>query len=704
MKIMRVHRIGVQLALWAGVCSLLAVGGLVAVLVVSVDRAFEAKSYEDLGHVAELVVGQIDTFHATVEGAAVHASDLLAARHPGAFELDTTTTIEVGSAKTPRMTHDGHVLNLDLAAVDAFTRDTGAAATIFARTGDDFVRIATSLQKEDGSRAMGTPLGAAHPARAGLLAGNAYLGPATLFGRFYITQYRPIRDARRQVIGALFVGIDCSQQMGQLLSHTGEIRLGEHGFVWIVENRPGPTLGKLILHPTLRGKNAMASADSVPEYVRAVMAAKPGPLHFDANGDERVGVVRDLDAWGWRIVSDASHAEAEAASRRVALLVTGLGLAVVILFTVATGWMIRRKLRPLADVVAAARRLGEGDLTTPVPYARADEIGELATVMGSAMRSMSEIVDGIHEQTSALAQASESAAETSARMSAGADQVSELARKVADAADHASENIGSVAAAVGQMGASVQEIAKNATEAATVSITAASTARSAAESVARLDQRSADIGNIVKLVRSIAEQTNLLALNATIEAARAGEAGRGFAVVANEVKTLASATASATTDISTTIDAIQADTAGAVRSIGEIGAIVERVTAIQTAIATAVEEQTSVTREITNNVDAAAGRSREISSEAAGVAEGAAATSDGAQLTARAAADVKAANEELTRLVLRFRTVPRIAPGPPTATPSPTAGPRATTYAPVGTPLVGDRFVAAHDGHAAAAR
>ena len=64
---------------------------------------------------------------------------------------------------------------LDLAAVDAFTRDTGAAATIFARTGDDFVRIATSLQKEDGSRAMGTPLGAAHPARAGLLAGNAYL-------------------------------------------------------------------------------------------------------------------------------------------------------------------------------------------------------------------------------------------------------------------------------------------------------------------------------------------------------------------------------------------------------------------------------------------------------------------------------------------------------------------------------------------------
>src|SRR5207302_9996194 len=131
---------------------------------------------------------------------------------------------------------------------------------------------------------------------------------------------------------------------------------------------------------------------------------------------------------------------------------------------------------------------------------------------------------------------------------------------------------------------------------------AVQTAHSADVNVGKLGVSSAEIGEVIKVITSIAQQTNLLALNATIEAARAGEAGKGFAVVANEVKELAKQTAKATDDISRKITAIQADTKGAVEAIGQIGQIIDQINDIQNTIATAVEEQTAVTGEISRNV------------------------------------------------------------------------------------------------------
>ncbi len=116
---------------------------------------------------------------------------------------------------------------------------------------------------------------------------------------------------------------------------------------------------------------------------------------------------------------------------------------------------------------------------------------------------------------------------------------------------------------------------------------------------------------MIKVITSIAEQTNLLALNATIEAARAGEAGKGFAVVANEVKELAKETGKATEDIGRKIEAIQTDTGAAVAAIAQITEIIDQINDIQNTIATAVEEQTATTNEMSRNVtEAATGRRR----------------------------------------------------------------------------------------------
>ncbi len=161
------------------------------------------------------------------------------------------------------------------------------------------------------------------------------------------------------------------------------------------------------------------------------------------------------------------------------------------------------------------------------------------------------------------------------------------------------------------MSASIREIAQNANEAARVAAGAVTEAEATNQTIARLGESSKEIGDVVKVISAIAGQTNLLALNATIEAARAGEAGKGFAVVADEVKELARETARATEDIARRVEAIQADTGGAVAAIGRIGEVIGQINDYQLTIASAVEEQTATTNEMSRSVaEAAAGPPR----------------------------------------------------------------------------------------------
>lgn len=128
------------------------------------------------------------------------------------ISLDTQRQVEVVGRQTPVLKNGSAVLNLDCTIPDRFTAQTGVTATIFARSGEDFVRISTSIKKQNGERALGTALNHAHPGYSRLIGGQPYVGYATLFGAQYLTQYDPIRDSKGQVIGALYVGIDASQQ------------------------------------------------------------------------------------------------------------------------------------------------------------------------------------------------------------------------------------------------------------------------------------------------------------------------------------------------------------------------------------------------------------------------------------------------------------------------------------------------------------
>ena len=172
--------------------------------------------------------------------------------------------------------------------------------------------------------------------------------------------------------------------------------------------------------------------------------------------------------------------------------------------------------------------------------------------------------------------------------------------------------------------------------------------------VGKLGESSAEIGKVIKVITSIAGQTNLLALNATIEAARAGDAGRGFAVVANEVKELAKETARATEEIGRKIDAIQSDTRGAVEAILQIGSIINQINDFQGTIASAVEEQTATTNEMSRNLVEVAKGSVDIAENISSLTQAAESTSRGANDTLKSSEDSARMATELQSLVSRF--------------------------------------------------
>ncbi|WP_239168630.1 methyl-accepting chemotaxis protein, partial [Paractinoplanes deccanensis] len=146
-----------------------------------------------------------------------------------------------------------------------------------------------------------------------------------------------------------------------------------------------------------------------------------------------------------------------------------------------------------------------------------------------------------------------------------------------------------------------------------------------------------------------------LALNATIEAARAGEAGKGFAVVASEVKDLAQETAKATEDIGTRVAAIQADTSGAVEVISRISEVIAQINDFQTTIASAVEEQTATTGEMSRSIAEVANGSSRIAGNIADVSAASATSVQGVEQTRQAAEEVAHTADELRQLVGTFK-------------------------------------------------
>ena len=329
--------------------------------------------------------------------------------------------------------------------------------------------------------------------------------------------------------------------------------------------------------------------------------------------------------------SDAYKAAYQA--RRLGIVIGAVGLVIVIFLT---AFFFRRMALKLNRVVSrindTSKSLAQSSesltITSDEMTSQAEKMREKSGLAAEAIdrgsvniSNMAAAAEEFSMQIDSLNTTSEEMSRKVAAIGTGTEDVSDNLNNVAAAAEEMSNSVNAAAGAIEQMCATLNEVAKNASRGANVTGEATHRADQTSGTVTQLGSSAKEIGDIVDFIKGIAAQTNLLALNATIEAAGAGEAGKGFAVVANEVKELARQTARATEDVQKKVENMQTNTQTAMNAIQDIAKVISEINTIMITIATAVEQQTATTNEISKSTGEAAYAANAVSKnvhEAAG--------------------------------------------------------------------------------------
>ena len=565
-------RIASQLGLALAVILAVVISGSTVFALRSLDSANLDTREEHLASEARLLADQLSTFHGTLRESTQRLSGLFEKRFGAGLSVQADQPVAVAGVQTPSLYLGKVLLNNNFDGVDEFKQMSGGVATVFVRSGDDFIRISTSLTKQDGSRAIGTVLDRQGPAYSRVVGGQTYIGRAVLFDRSYMTQYSPVRDASGKVIAVLFIGFDYTDAQNAQFANLKRFRIGQTGSLALLDEQK---------HWLVAPAGVQAPDPSVA--VMLDLAKTPGKGRFWSDKHEDFySVSVPFDGGPWAVVASMPKAEIRAVTWSVGIRLVIGSLLAMLLAVGATVWLLRSKLAPLSDLVRQAEALGAGDLSARLNVASHDEIGQLArsfnqmgealSTMVSHIRKASEEVNGRAHALSGLSGgAYEGMEQQSGEITSMAGAVEEFSATSLNIAD----NMGNTER-LAQENAQQTRIGRNSMQEASSSLEHIATAlNSTATVINTLGQRSQEIGGIVGVITSIAEQTNLLALNAAIEAARAGEQGRGFAVVADEVRNLASRTRQATDEISEMIQSIQQETGNAISTMEQGNALMQ---------------------------------------------------------------------------------------------------------------------------------
>ncbi|NEH41764.1 methyl-accepting chemotaxis protein [Rhizobium leguminosarum] len=569
--------------------------------------------------------------HHVMDGAVSDARDATRAMAVLYGAADQAAKIELKDNQLSTVTEDAIPALADHSLVDRTAQSIAGVATIFQKQGSDYVRISTNVKKENGDRAVGTKLVAEHPAQPVLARGEAYYGPAELFGRKFMTGYFPIKNASNANVGILFIGIPMElyyQRMYELQM----LVLGVGAIVMLIVGVLAFYAIRLSVKP-LQALTTSVHSISAGDLEGAIPCVEKRNVFGDigralALFRDSARARRDLEtqAAEQRELSDAERARNDADKRSL-------------------DGQIDFAVNQLA---AGLGRLSQGDVSQTIGTPFVGRLEQLRVDFNASLLRLQDTLSGIRDSAATIQR-------NSGAVSASAGELSK--RTEAQAA-----NLEETAAAVEEITVTVRSSAERAREANNVVAATKKTADNsgavvgdAVAAMDRIEQASQRIEQIIEVIDDIAFQTNLLALNAGIEAARAGEAGKGFAVVAQEVRELAQRSADAAREIKSLIETSSREvTAGSelVQKTGSVlASISQEIIAISghvETIATASRDQSAALQEVNGSVNA---MDQMTQKNAAMVAE----TTQASRLLAGEA-------DTLMALIERFRIVAESAP------------------------------------------
>ena len=459
-----------------------------------------------------------------------------------------------------------------------------------------------------------------------------------------VTIAEPIRKN-----GAIIGVVGADVLLDQLIDDVINLDAGKNAFAMLIDKQDGTFLAHPDKNMLLKSVTSIASQltlNTIEDLANAGQIEK-----VVRNGVEKLYYFKHIPNTDWlfAIEMDRETEQAGHTALLSELIITALIITVFVAFSVY--WLVSFLFRDLVRVSKALDEIasGEADLTQRlVPHSQ-DEVGRLAI-------SFNTFVGNMHHMMSTLSQVSTSLNEQARNTAKQAEARSSRIRTQQDEINMVATAINEMAAATQEIAGNAESTAQNASEAVGACVHGSSQVSQTQSSIQNLAQEvqvathviqeleshGNSINSILATIQGIAEQTNLLALNAAIEAARAGEQGRGFAVVADEVRVLSQRTHSSTQEIQQMIETLQATTAKAVSIMGDsrmladtsvtdadcaavsltqIQTAVEAISDMATQIASAAEEQASVTSEITRNTVGIRDVSHELADEAHVAAE-----------------------------------------------------------------------------------